>query len=109
MCDDIIDIAALKLHRKSKTVQNNEGTGPDDLEEESEMHEVLLEGLRIEESQSVKLVCKKFCTLSLFVTVFSRHSHICDRSRHHHWILLAKPIILSIYSTKRPHVPIGSH
>jgi hypothetical protein len=66
MCDDIIDIAALKLHRKSKTVQNNEGTGPDDLEEESEMHEIPLEGLRIVESQSVKLVCKKFCTLSLF-------------------------------------------
>jgi hypothetical protein len=47
--------------------------------------------------------------LQIPVTVFSRHSHICDRSRHHHWILLAKPIILSIYSTKRPHVPIGSH
>ena len=50
-----LDIAALKLKRRSKASHTNIGNATEDPEEESEVHEVLLEGLRIEESQSVVL------------------------------------------------------
>jgi hypothetical protein len=57
------DIAALKLHRKSKASQSD----PSDPEEDSAMHEILLEGLRIEESQSVPDVSASFLPHLSFV------------------------------------------